>query len=467
MPDGHLQRIDEQAGEAIIIRNGRRFLASLSDVERAAQVNGARVHFDIDRHDGIDGATNVRLASGTRTNKRQRRFGDLTGAKLPGAKVKSSSSSRLGVDVTTQSARVVQAWVDAMGESNFDDATSLYAPNAVLHCPNTTRSGRKAIRSTLEDEIWKPSDEGVQTTIGGFDQLVQVRVEHDGKPETEWFEVHRGAIVEHWHGITPDVVGESDDGPRISIIRSGEIDDRTEQHLRDDLRRATRHFPQPIEEVRVKVDAPPTPSHPYSISATLHSGTVHVRSHVTAMTLTEAIDDVCSRLETQIERVTDRKRRPPEQHRPDPHSWRHGDRPLPQELTDWGPTAPSREIVRHKAWGPRLSTIDEAIWDMEQADYDFFLFTEQSSHSVGLVWRAEGGPRAQLVNREPSHAASAYATMELESVPTMSIEMAQQALNERNAPFVFATTPDKDPFVLYRRYDGHYGLIEPRPLLDE
>ena len=57
--------------------------------------------------------------------------------------------------------------------------------------------------------------------------------------------------------------------------------------------------------------------------------------------------------------------------------------------------------------------------------------------------------------------------MELESVPTMSIEMAQQALNERNAPFVFATTPDKDPFVLYRRYDGHYGLIEPRPLLDE
>lgn len=466
MPDGHLQRIDEQEDQAIVVRNGRRFVARIGDVESAARVPGARVHFDIDRRSGIDEATNVRLSSGTRTNKRQRRFGDLTGAKLPGAKVK-STSSHIGVDVTTQSLRVINAWLEAMAESRFADATSLYAPNALLHGPMTTKAGRKAIRSVLEDEVWTAIRDLSETNVSGFDQLVHVRMEDGGRSESEWFEVHRGSILEHWHQILPDTVGELEEGPTISIIRTGEIDDLAENRLRQDLQRVVKRLARPVEEVRVKIDAPTTSGHPYSVSAALHAGTVHVRSHVAAPTLLEAIDNVCSRLERQVDRVADRSIRPPDQHRPDGESWRHGDRPSPQDLMNIGPTTSDQEIVRHKSWGPQLSTIDEAIWDMEQADYDFYLFTEAESRTVGIVWHGADGLRAQLVTGQPSAAPSDLVEMDLTPAPTMSIDVAKESLNEFNAPFIFAVTPKGDPFVLYRRYDGHLGLIEPMPLLDD
>ena len=463
MPDGHLQRIDEQRGEAIVVRNGRRFVASIQNVNSAARVPGARVHFDIAHNGGIDAATNVQLASGTRTNKRQRRFGDLTGAKLPGAKVKSTSSSRLGVDVTTQPRRVVSEWLNAMTDSRFDDATSLYAPNSVVHGPSSTTVGRKAIRSMMEDEVWGVLHHRKSERISGADQLVRLEVEGENHPTIEWFEVHRGAIVEHWHDIDPDR-GSHDDGPAVSIIRSGDISDRDEERLRADLLRVAERMHRPVEEIRVKVDTPTSPAHPYSVSAAIHSGDLHVRSHVTAPTFAEAIDAVSLRLRRQVERHADRSRRRPDQHRPDGDSWRHGDRPLPQDLASSGPGASEREIVRHKSWGPRLSTIDEAIWDMEQGDYDFFLFTEEDSRSVGVVWHDSEGLKAQLINGGESNAPSTYATMDPRPAQTMSIEDATSVLNELNAPFVFAMTQEGDPYVLYRRLDGHFGLIEPRAL---
>jgi ribosome-associated translation inhibitor RaiA len=464
MPDGHLQRIDERKNEAIVVRNGRRFVAAIGQVDTAARVPGARVHFDIDHSDGIDAASNVRLASGTRTNKRQRRFGDLTGAKLPGAKVKSTSTTRLGVDVTTQPKRVVAAWLEAMTESRFDDATSLYSPSASIHTSSATVAGRKAVRATLEDDVSSTFRGSAENVLSGSDQLVRLWVDDQVQATTEWFEVHRGAIVEHWHGIEPDVLEDEDDGPAITIIRSGDLTQSDELRLREDLLRVAARVHGPVEEIRVKVDTPLTPSHPFSVSAALHAGGTHVRSHVTAPTFIEAIDSVSLRLRTQVERIADRNRRPPDQHRPDGESWRHGDRPSPHELTSAGPIASSREIVRHKSWGPSTSSIDEALWDMEQADYDFFLFTEAQSGTVGLVWHDEDGLRAQLLDGGLSEAPSGYATMELRPAPTMTVEDAQRALNELNAPFVFAKSPAKDPFVLYRRYDGDYGLIEPIPV---
>ncbi|MFT7476625.1 MAG: ribosome-associated translation inhibitor RaiA, partial [Verrucomicrobiales bacterium] len=352
MPDGHLQRADESKNEAIIIRKGRRFVAAMQEVERAACVVGARVHFDIDRRDGVDRATNVRLVSGTRTNKRQRRFGDLTGAKLPGAKVKSTSSSHLGVDVTTQPKRVIDAWLEAMAESRFDDATSLYAPNGVLHTPRATKAGRKTIRATLEDEVSTLLPQGAERSIVGEDLLVHVRFHDGARSVNEWFEVYRGAILEHWHEIAPDLEDESVDGPAITIIRSGEISEAEELRLRDDLQRVAARLHGPVEEIRVKIDTPSTPSHPYSVTGAIHAGTLHVRSHVTAPSFAEAIDALSLRLRRQVERSVSRNRRPPDRHRPDGDSWRHADRPSPDEFTALGPIASSREIVRHKAWGP-------------------------------------------------------------------------------------------------------------------
>jgi len=282
----------------------------------------------------------------------------------------------------------------------------------------------------------------------------------DGDFES-WFEVDGGAITEHWHGIDPEFVETVEDDPAVSIIRTGTVDPSQEQRLRDDIDRMIAHGHTPVDEVRIKIDAPATPSHPYSVSAAVHAGKTHVRSHVTAMTFEEAVDTVCLRLRRQLTRAADRRRRRPEDHRPDADSWRHGDRRPIAEFLPLGPGPTERELVRHKSWGPESSSIDEAIWDMEQADYDFYLFVEEQTMEPAVVWRSPDGVKCQLASGELPPSAPAFAEIETRPAPVHSPRSAMDVLNESAAPFVFAISPENEAFVVYRRIDGHYGLIEP------
>ena len=57
------------------------------------------------------------------------------------------------------------------------------------------------------------------------------------------------------------------------------------------------------------------------------------------------------------------------------HEWRHGDRPREQE--PWFPRpAESREVVRRKTFAAEPMTVDEAAWEMDLLDHDFYLYTD-------------------------------------------------------------------------------------------
>ena len=77
MPDGLLQWYDVRRGEGRVVLGGREYTVQAADVEPGARVPGARVHFDVKRHDGVNVAVNVRLRQGTRVSRRQRRFGQI------------------------------------------------------------------------------------------------------------------------------------------------------------------------------------------------------------------------------------------------------------------------------------------------------------------------------------------------------------------------------------------------------
>ena len=456
MPDGHVQRIDKHKKHVLVVRNGRRFVADIEQVDADARVVGARVHFDVVHRNGVERADRVHLASGTRTNKRQRRFGDLTGAKRPGAKVKSTSSTRLGIDVTSQPLRVARAWVESVQDGRFDDATSLYAPDALLHTASQTQSGRKHIRAAIEDVIAPLVGSG-NLDVRGVDQLVVV----SGDSGVDcWIEVDSGAITEQWCNTEPAFAHEAEDETQISIIRSGGIDSSQEQRLRDDIQRVAKRVHIPIDQVRVKIDSPATPAHPYSVSVAMHAGALHVRSHVTAPTFEDALDTACLRLRTQLDRATDRRRRTPEQHRPDERSWRHGDRRTVSDLLPAGPTPSERELVRHKSWGPTSSSLDEALWDMDLADYDFYLFVEETTGTPAVVWRSEGSAFYQVADGRRLEQDPEVVTPVTRRALARSPSEAIHQLNETGEPFVFALAADGAAYVVYRRLDGHYGLIE-------
>ena len=50
MPEGLMEWFDPATGTGRIAKGGHRYVTSSPDVEPAAQIAGARVHFDVNRH---------------------------------------------------------------------------------------------------------------------------------------------------------------------------------------------------------------------------------------------------------------------------------------------------------------------------------------------------------------------------------------------------------------------------------
>ncbi len=131
---------------------------------------------------------------------------------------------------------------------------------------------------------------------------------------------------------------------------------------------------------------PPRPR-PRSTSGVRRSGPTRSRP-----TMTEAVDELEARLRRRLVQLEDRSRT---RHRwtgvASEHEWRHGD--LPRRPVPYFPRPEeSREVVRHKSFAAAPMTVDEAAFEMDLLDHDFYLFTDLDSGQPALVHRlADGG----------------------------------------------------------------------------
>ncbi|MFC4783068.1 ribosome hibernation promotion factor [Nocardioides sp. MAHUQ-72] len=203
--------------------------------------------------------------------------------------------------------------------------------------------------------------------------------------------------------------------------------------------------------------ADPAVKRPARAEATVELGGVTLRAHAVSPTMTEAVDEMESRLRRQLVQARDRSRT---RHRwtgvASEHEWRHGD--LRREPVPWFPRpAESREVVRHKSFAVTPMTVDEAAFEMDLLDHDFYLFTELESGEPALVHRHPSGgygvsggggtPTVATVTHEPGP-------------PTLTDAEARTRMDAGEETFVFYREPEGgEGRVLYRRYDGHYGLI--------
>ena len=127
--------------------------------------------------------------------------------------------------------------------------------------------------------------------------------------------------------------------------------------------------------------------------------------------------------------------------------------------------AEEREVVKHKSLAMRPVTLEEAADEMDQLDHGFYLFFDCDYDTDRVVYRNGGGllyamPTISGENlpgdtRPPILPSS----LVLNHLP---LEDAKALLDVGEEPFVFFTdTPNGRGQVLYRRFDGHYGLITP------
>lgn len=464
MPEGVVQWFDSTTGQAAIVRGGRVFSATVADVESVARHPGARVHFDIRRDQGADRAVQVTLRRGTHVGARR--------SDTKGPAPLAYSRPEFGRSLASHPFELVRAWVDCLQRRDLDGALSLYASNAVLHADGEDTVGRSHLGAYLEASplfgIERDPD------IRGEDGTVLVRwaAARPGDATEVRCRVEHRLLAEQWfgHAAPPERTVEVEGGASrltIAVDRRGLVDVDDVDYAVERISTVLRKIEDPVLFARLKLTRAGDPARgkPAIAQVALDVDGELVRAHVAAHGMREAADLLQRRLRDKLEqRAQHREALRTRSGIPQPGEWRHGDLPTARpEYFDRPPE--ERQLVRHKTFAIDELTPDEAAFDMDQLDYEFHLFRDLASGEDSVLERLAYGTyrltRLHPTTVEPGPTSIAFTVTE-DSPPVLTVDEAIQRLDAGGEPFVFfASSATRRGNIMYRRYDGHYGLITP------
>lgn len=359
--------------------------------------------------------------------------------------------------------QVVSAWAHAVAEGDTTDAMGLYATDARVHLGDRTLVTHRQIQGRLESMPMFAS--GRHPAVRGIGDAVIARWDGTGPPG-DGLEVRcrvaDGRITEQWMAEPATEPGVStlepaSDALPVTATTRGDVGAEAVDYALQRLSQVTAHVHEPILAVSIVLSMAPDPARdrPALAQARLDVNGSLLGAHVAAHDMHEAVDLLVRRLADRLEHRAEKSGtlRRHSQSRSSPGEWRHADRPAVRPAFFDRP-AEDRQLIRHKVFYAGEQTVDEAVFDMEQMDYEFYLFRDLDTGSDSLVERHPSGEyRLHQIGVADNPAGSA-------AVPELTVRAATDRLSATGDRFVFfADRPTGRGCVVYRRYDGHYGLI--------
>ena len=255
---------------------------------------------------------------------------------------------------------------------------------------------------------------------------------------------------------------------RLAVSAGEGVPDSVVEYATAKLRHLASHERAPIlfGEVRLTLEPNPARERPATAEAVLVVNGDPVRAHVAAHDLPEAVDlledRMARRLERHRRRGTDRARR---MHGPADHEWRHGDAPAHRPEYFARPVD-ERRLVRRKTFTVGEMTCDEAADTLDLLGHDFLLFANLATGADAVVFYGDdrGLELIDSSGRDDAVGADTVVPVRLSGhgTPQCTVEEAVAQLDVDVLPFVFHLDPRTGRgSVVYRRYDGHYGVITP------
>ena len=238
--------------------------------------------------------------------------------------------------------------------------------------------------------------------------------------------------------------------------------DRAVLVVRDLAAKASR----PVIFARVKLlkDDRRTPDERAIAQGTLDMSGAVVRAQVAAPGIPEAVDLLALRLERRMRRISERRADADQRPVATPEGqWRSGDRPTSRPGYFNRPEV-DRRIVRRKTFAPAASSIEDALYDLEILDHRFFLFTDAEDGMDAVVYETDQGPTLRRLDGSTPKGADRMESLSVDATPAPELAdaEAQRRLDISGAPFIFFRSADSGRgAAMYRRYDGHYGVVEP------
>ncbi len=264
-------------------------------------------------------------------------------------------------------------------------------------------------------------------------------------------------------GGDPDSARDFD----VRVTTDGKHPD-VEGYAREKIGALARLIDQPVLDARVRLikKANPARARDWLAQANLDVNGRLVRAQVDGISSYDAIDLLAARLRNQLDRVARhwgaRRGRMPTGR---PGEWRRESEPT--QRPDYFPRPPGeREIIRRKAFTLAANTVDEAALEMDLLDYDFHLFTEERTGQDSVLYRdGPTGHRLAQIDPVPAEQLAPFElplTISSHPAPRLTPQEATERLGLLDQPFLFfVDSTNGRGSVLYRRYDGHYGLISP------
>ena len=259
-----------------------------------------------------------------------------------------------------------------------------------------------------------------------------------------------------------------DDGTTFEISTQGDVDPEVIERARERLGRVGSHARETIIHVELRITDDlnhPLQEHARA-EATLSLKHGPVRAHAQAATTAEAVDLMIERLRRRVDRHQSRLHREGTKRHDgvaSEGSWQHGDlmasprrpRPLPDE---------SATIMRRKTFAAAPMTVEEAAFDLEILDHDFYLFEEyKSGHAGVLSMQADRRYLLEIAANAEVDGAENLPLDRVDGPILLDKQGAQRLLDTNDDPFVFHRVTTSEPGqVMYRRYDGNYGVVELR-----
>ena len=251
---------------------------------------------------------------------------------------------------------------------------------------------------------------------------------------------------------------------KVEVTLRGHVPDRMRGYAVEKIGQVAAHTRAPVRSVHVVLDlvADPARERPALAEAVLDVDGTPLRAHADADQPGQAIDLLADRLRGRLEELGDRlrTRRRRWVGEPSGHQWRHGDLPAVRAAYFPRPVE-EREVLRRTTFLADPMSLDEAAQDMDLLGHDFYLFTEIGTGRHALIRRLPDGRYGLRGGPADAVPVGTHVPVVLEGpAESLSQEQAVEHLDAGGEPFVFYVDRTSGRgCVLYRRYDGHYGLI--------
>ncbi|MEV0594650.1 ribosome hibernation promotion factor [Nonomuraea cavernae] len=244
----------------------------------------------------------------------------------------------------------------------------------------------------------------------------------------------------------------------VRVETRGPVRQGAVEHARQAIAALARLAHEPVLYARIKLTAPAAPDvkRPYTAQANLDVSGRLIRAQASGSSMYQALDLLEERVRTRLRRTARhwgelRGRHWPEREASLPVL------PRPRREPDV-----EREIVRHKTLGAYRATPEEAAFDMEQLDFDFYLFTEAGSGQDSVLYRAGDGYLLAQVEPRPEALGEVMMPLTVDPGPAPRLTTAEAVdrLGAGGRAFeFFADAETGRGRLIYHRYDGGYGLI--------